>query len=73
MKNTLLAVAPEYRGFNIITVNEVKDLTEPFERNDFIVLDGVNIPDFPYDYWMDKIPTLLKITDGNRQCFHVKY
>ena len=64
MKNTLLAVAPEYRGFNIITVNEIKDLTEPFERNDFIVLDGVNIPDFPYDYWMDTIPTYT--TKNNR-------
>jgi len=64
MKNTLLALAPEYRGYNIVVKNKIEDLTEPFERNDLIVLDGVTIPGFPYEYWMDTIPTYF--TKNNR-------
>ena len=64
MKNTTLSVAPGYRGYNVITRETITDITDEFERNDMVVLDNVEVPNFPYDYWINKIPTYY--TKNNR-------
>ena len=43
MKNTTLSLAPEYRGYNIITRESITDITAEFERNDMIVLDNIEV------------------------------
>jgi hypothetical protein len=64
MKNTTISFSPDYIGYNVTIRESITDLTDDFERNDMIVLDNVEIPDFPYDYWINEMPTYT--TKNNR-------